>query len=366
MAILFQLTLYPSSPLKTLVVDFKLNSKHNKQFCHLDRPTLYVHSPIYAYNYVSFSKPKTFVYKHPQPEKGSDAENKFSAVTFSESHEVLNRLSSAFWPGPVTIFAPVKKVKSQLSSTLSKTIENVNEECFSRNIKSSCASLTSLTSESSDDQPPNLSLHEEEGERSVPILPFSALVSSRNLIGSQEDDIEHHFVGMRCPSHPLARRILSEVYEEKDVQKKESPTKGRNRIPGAVMGFSASVLNRPNQPYSCKDVCSNLTSIPCKENSSTTKPTVHVMNGEDRREMFFVPAGQYQQNSTSLVIDTPNRTVHIIRDDEARKIASGGFDVHGDDVIRALHFQPKNQHSTVTSRAITSVLHKWKVNGISK
>ena len=359
--------MYPSSSLKISVLDFKLSAEHNKQFCHLHRPTLYVHSPIYAYNYVSFSKPKTFVYKHPRPEKESDTESKFSAVTFSESHEVLNRLSSAFWPGPVTIFAPVKKVKSKASSPLSKTIENVNEESFSSSIKSSCASLTSLTSESSDDQPPNLSFHEDEGEGSVPILPVSALISSNDLIGSHQDDIEHHFVGMRCPSHPLARRILSEVYEEKEVKRKQSPRKGRNRIPGAVMGFSASILNSPNQPYSCKDVCSNLISIPLKENSSTIKPTVHVMNGEDRREMFFVPAGQYKQNSTvSLVIDTPNRTVHIIRDDAEQNKESGGFDVRGDDVIRALHFAPKNQHSTVTSRAITSVLHKWKVNDISK
>ena len=80
---------------------------------------------------MSFSKPKTFVFKHQKQNKddnscsdssqkssegGTDSSSgcsdKLTAVTFSESYEVLNRLTSSFWPGPVTIYAPVKQLGS--------------------------------------------------------------------------------------------------------------------------------------------------------------------------------------------------------------------------------------------------------------
>ncbi len=352
------------------MLDFKLIADINKkERCYLHRPILYVHSPTYAHNYVSFSKVRTFVYKHPQQDHEKSSERKFSAVAFSESHEVMNRLSSAFWPGPVTIFAPVKKIRSRTSSLLSNPIENIKEASFDSPTKSSCASLTSLTSESesSDEQPPNLSSNEDEDEGLVSMLPMSALVSSDDLIGNQESDSQSYYVGMRCPSHPLARRVLSEVYENKDASKSPPTRKGRNRIPGAVMGFSASILDNGSRSYSCKDVCSNLISIKNQNHSPPcTKPVVHVMNGEDRREMFCVPAGQYSQNSEiSMVIDTPNRTVHIIQktQEKANEVKTE-FAVGVNDVVKALLFQPKAQHSTVTSRAITSVLHKWNVNEI--
>lgn len=357
------------------LLDFKHLAQCNmKKSCIIDRPLLYVHSPTYACNYVSFSKIKTFVYKHPQPKNDNESKCKFSAVAFSESHEVLNRLSSAFWPGPVTIFAPVKKIRSRASSLISNAIEEMKETRLDRSKKVSCASLTSLTSESSDDQTSNLSSLYDDGEGSVPMLPVSSLVSLDALIGSETSSDADYFVGMRCPSHPLARRILSEVYEDKgskDGSSSSSSHKGRNRIPGAIMGFPASILNNGNQSYSCKDVCTNLISVRNNQNHHppATKPVIHVMNGEDRREMFCVPAGQYCQNSeVSLVIDSPNRTVHLIQKTppEQTKKTDTELIIGADDVVRALHFQQQGQHSSVTSRAITSVLHKWKINTIRK
>ena len=288
--------------------------------------------------------------------------NKFTAVTFSESYEVLERLTSVFWPGPITIFAPVKRLRARSFTAKSpgKITRNMKHHATS-----SCSSLTSLTSESSDDQPPTLSTNEHECGETSPILPLSALTQKSALFQSTNDEDDTQFIGMRCPSHPLARRVLAEVYNEQDDTKAHTPQKARKRIPGAVLGFNASIEGP--LPFSCRDVCSNLLSIQDSQKLATNgtyKPTVHVMNGEDRREMFYVPACQYgQSSSVSLVIDAPNRKVFILR---TNSHLSGnepspdvGTSIEG--VRRALHHEIADEPGSVKSKAITAVMRKWQV-----
>lgn len=341
----------------------------NKQILPSDPPLLYIHRPDYARHYASFTKPKTFVFKEQLREvndenqkSGEGSNSKLTAVTFSESYEALERLASAFWPGPITIFAPVKRLRAR--SFTAKTSEKVT-----RNLKhhaaSSCSSLTSLTSESSDDQPPTLSTNEHECCETSPILPLSALTQKSSLLQNISDEDDTQLIGMRCPSHPLARRVLAEVYNDQDGKKAHSPQKARKRIPGAVLGFNASIEGP--LPFSCKDVCSNLLAIQDSHKlaiNSAYKPTIHVMNGEDRREMFHVPASQYgQSSSVSMLVDAQNRKVFILR----KKSNLGSNSVNGDvdasieDVQRALYHQNIDEPGSVKSRAITAVMRKWQV-----
>jgi len=358
-----------------------------------DRPLVFLHRPAQAYNVVSFSKPKTFVYKEQLSIENDNKDNqipsniKYTAVTFSESHEVMNRLVSSFWPGPVTIFAPVRTLNS--SEAVTKSGDKSIIQCTNHGIEhcttSSCSSLISLTSEQGDDVPnysssQGSSTIEDESEEAVPILPTSALTTLNSLLLDEKISDETRYVGIRCPSHPLARSILAEVYG-KTVIKKDSPDQRRRRkVPGVVVGFNASIPSTGSlaYPLSCKDVCRSLL---CYQddlnselrNSDSIKPSVHVLNGEDRREMFYVPACQYGRSSLiSLVIDEPNRIVFLLRDKSLLKSntdvsldskqGNDIFDVRVDDVIHSLRrCKQEKEAGSVKSKAIASVMHKWKV-----
>eukprot|EP00551_Chaetoceros_affinis_P013601 CAMPEP_0203705082 /NCGR_PEP_ID=MMETSP0091-20130426/48687_1 /ASSEMBLY_ACC=CAM_ASM_001089 /TAXON_ID=426623 /ORGANISM="Chaetoceros affinis, Strain CCMP159" /LENGTH=524 /DNA_ID=CAMNT_0050580349 /DNA_START=39 /DNA_END=1613 /DNA_ORIENTATION=+ len=341
----------------------------SQQTNHFDPALLYIRKPADVLYYASFSKPKTFVYKQQVPgtddEKKTsdeDVQVKYTAVTFSESHEVMNRLASAFWPGPVTIFAPVKRGRSNSTSSFA------SKKSQDDRTTSSCSSLTSLTSETGDDQPPVLSTNDDDCEGTDPILPTSVLTPLDSILGNDGGDKnEMYYVGMRCPSHPLARRILAEVYAERDSK---TVKKSHQRISGAVVGYNPSVRgqNSSTFPFLCKDVCSSLLSIQDHFElpfQNDYKPTVHVINGEDRREMFFVPPCQYgQSSSVSLVIDAPNRTITILRDRSRlhSKTVDEEFELRIQDVVRALLHHNEDEPGSVKSKAITAVMHKWRVN----
>lgn len=335
----------------------------------MDPPLLYIHRPDYANNYISFSRPKTFIFKQkPEDDKlGGDATDKFTAVTFSESHEVLKRLASAFWPGPVTIFAPVRKLKKRSRSfgpLPPNVVHTPDSITIQHQAKSSCSSLISLTSESSEEQMTSPFINDCNNGESLPILPLSALLREEDITDKRQERSNTYFVGMRCPSHPLANRILSEFYGNQDKMMNESPSKSHKRF-GAVLGFNASVDNNGKSPFSCRDTCSNLLSI--QERSSPVdfaNSTIHVMNGEDRREMFTVPASQYGESSlVSLVIDAPNRTVFLHRNTShlGSNEKNDDFELPKDTVKRALCYSNIDDPGCVKSRAITAVMHKWSV-----
>lgn len=345
---------------------------------------------------MSFSKPKTFVFKHQKQNKddnscsdssqkssegGTDSSSgcsdKLTAVTFSESYEVLNRLTSSFWPGPVTIYAPVKQLGSKLSTTTRDSFESSDQNSGedSRIMKdhsqTSCSSLSSLTSESSDEQPRNLSTNDCDNVETRPILPMSALLSKRDIFEYDNDDRDNDtpFFGIRCPSHPLARRVLDEVYNNSDLQKNAvvSSKKNRQRIPGAVLGYDASLNG--SSSLTCRDVCVGLLSTPkthSKVSDNSSRPTVYVMNGEIRKEIFSVSPGQFAKSSLiSLAIDAPNRKVLLLRNKSHQNYIKeiGDCDIRVNDVRRALLcYQGKNDEpGSVKTKVITAVMNKWQV-----
>ena len=334
----------------------------------LDPPQLYVHSPSQHRQFFQFTRPKTFMIKKPVDGSSSSSSSSSSseedgkqihsespkkvsqerqqdqpqsprsslaaAVTFSESREVLDRLSAAFWPGPVAIYAPVKARRQSASD---------------------CSSLVGKKSDTAD-------LH------LAPILPQSILVQSRE--GNQTP-----YVGIRCPSHPLSRRILEEVYDKNSRGNSRAYSGDRRHFARSrvVVGFDASVPCKADScPTNAREVCAQLLSS--SHPSCLLPPKVHVLNGEDKREFFSHVTCEFgAEPSVSLVVDDENRTVRVLK-----RLRRDGTDtypnVSPDNVSRALlkssplPLSParkgaQQDHLALTAggRVVAAVLQRWKV-----
>eukprot|EP01083_Nonionella_stella_P005673 16384_1 len=350
------------APVRTSAMAVDTQHQSWDTFTHLIRSqepnaAVFLHHPIQAYNFVSFSTPKKFIFKQRTFSDELSDDSGLVAVKFSESHEVLSRLTSAFWPGTVAIYAPVRsrKLKEKLEYSSLEGCE-------------STASLVSLSSEVSD-----CDVKESPAFPSIPILPESILRNSSDLhIPSSEKEDNSLFVGLRCPSHPITRRILAGAYgQDKEIK--------HNRLNRAVVGIDAMDVNKgPNaRMVSCKDVVESLSSFRhCNDDEKQTDNLrFNVMNGEEKRDVFCVPTCQFSTlSSVSLVIDTPRRTVILIRDEsqmrkEKKKSvlpvlstsSSSKFEIHADDVLRALNVPRNNEAGNVKTRAIATVMGKWDV-----
>lgn len=313
------------------------------------KPAIFMYHPIQAYNFVAFSAPKTFVFKqtsnsNTKSESEASVDAPMSAVTFSESHEILNRLSSAFWPGSVTIYAPVRRRRKRMKKMQGN---------------GSVDSLSSLASLSSDDF--NVSPEESASIPSIPILPPDLLYSSESLGIPKVDGEESDFVALRCPSHPTARSILELAYGQKN-DSKAVPLKK------AVVGICNSCHTNSDE---VRNSLLSTADIQLKGIFSTANHNIHVVNGEDRRELLSVPACQFgNMPSVSLVIDTPRRQVILHRDSSHIKkenspshqpLVENKFDIKAEDIERALHRIKSHDNSSVKAKAILAVISKWKV-----
>jgi hypothetical protein len=153
---------------------------------------------------------------------------------------------------------------------------------------------------------------------------------------SRNDD--KTYVGVSNPAHPLTSRVLKEV---------------------AVASVDRVVVGKPSLRNSsfmtmALDVCTYYASQFFAE-----KHTIHVLNGEDRRELFAVPTCQYgKPYRSSLWIDESCRTVYIrgTKDDDLfdearilRTIGSSSLSPTQDDRLRN------------RDRVVTAVLRQWKV-----
>lgn len=314
-------------------------------------------------------------------QRQSDSGALVPTVTFSESREVLDRITAAFWPGPVAIFAPAK-------------LRRVAE----------------------------LGCPEDKGYESLsdfaPVLPYSILFEAesrmRDAADSDAGKQMRKFVGIRCPSHPLARRCLEEVYHKNagshlSAGPRASPGSARGHRhctkSCVVVGFDASIPTADHDsatktppsksiasatPTKAKEVCVQLLSpstsrkkaacgSPPKESSLTkdTIPVVHVLNGEDRRELFSHVTCEFGPDAfVALIVDDESRTVRIIK-----RLDQNGTDHHpticSANVTRALLRTPPqitplspvkgvkrdpDVAASAGARVITAVLQRWKVS----
>mmetsp|Transcript_22312 Transcript_22312/g.35009 ORF Transcript_22312/g.35009 Transcript_22312/m.35009 type:complete len:587 (-) Transcript_22312:118-1878(-) len=172
---------------------------------------------------------------HCRISKLDNKKNKLLAVNFSESYEAFSRLANKFWPGPMIIYAPARMIggKEVEGDTNTPCCLPKSHTLSSRS--SSNASSSSSSSLSCPSLPSCTNLYSlEKGEApaatagntnvQVSVLPPSVLIPSTDLLLDRRngDDTtsnnnnntkeDQFFIGMQCPSHPLARRILTEIH----------------------------------------------------------------------------------------------------------------------------------------------------------
>jgi tRNA A37 threonylcarbamoyladenosine synthetase subunit TsaC/SUA5/YrdC len=153
------------------------------------------------------------------------------------------------------------------------------------------------------------------------------------------------YVGVSNPSHPLTNRLLNEA-------------SSNSRIVVGKPAFRANscTINKKN-PYMTKaaEVCSYYAS-----QFLTEKHTVHVLNGEDKREPFAVPTCQYGTPcSYSLWIDETCRTVYIRGKQEDPSVLQEGSILRA---IGSISSSPTEDERTKNRlRVTTAVLRRWKV-----
>mmetsp|Transcript_1710 Transcript_1710/g.3648 ORF Transcript_1710/g.3648 Transcript_1710/m.3648 type:complete len:731 (+) Transcript_1710:51-2243(+) len=376
---------------------FVLDGHHALNFCHFSKPkTFVIRPPALAANSTNSANDATTPVAPFAPmlntslKSGSLKENSFSplpvfdngskptigsitnttaqiahhdpklcAANFSESREVFLRLASKFWPGPVVFHIQVRMLGGEDVPHISKKLSS-----------SSMPSLRSLSSTGDLTAPGNLNPATDAA--GIPVLPASVLIPASRLVANQDgQERERHFVGMRCPSHPLSRKILNEIYhgpsrsnissfshsqssdslasissideniggESKFTEQKSSSSKtGRARSSIAVMGCMVpepkSSVDNSAKPASAKPSSAYMTSstgattaadvdeamVAMMQSTSSTdgheknKGQLFIVNGEDNRESFSVPPCQFgRAHPVSLVIDGDNRTIHMMR-----------------------------------------------------
>ena len=181
-------------------------------------------------------------------------------VVFSEQKEVLGRLAKKFWPGPLMIYLNQQQMVG----------------------------------------------HNDCGGGSK-VVPWLFSVKGCSSSGKQ------YYVGVSNPTHPLTNRLLREASSSE-------PHAPQRVVLATAVRTNSGGTNR----YMTKadDVCSHFASQFSPDSEPSTKQTqqpqqqdplvVHVMNGEDKRELFSVPTCQYgKPYPYSLWIDDCARVVYI-------------------------------------------------------
>lgn len=436
----------------------KCNDNSSSKSADSMAPLLFVLDGHHALNFCHFSKPKTFAIRPPSLaansansanyattpftpilnsslKSGSPKENSFSplpvfdnspkptigsitnttvpathndpklcAATFSESREVFLRLASKFWPGPVVFYIQVRMLGGEDAPHMSKRLSS-----------SSVASLQSLSSTGDLIAPGHLDPATDTA--GMPVLPASVLTPASRLVANQDgQESERNFVGIQCPSHPLSRTILNEVYrgpsrsnissvshsqsseslaslssmdqytdaESKLTEQKALSRKnGRARSSIAVIGCMVPV-NNSVKPASAKplSVSTNpstgvTTAADANEamvammqstsfsNGHSKNGEVFIVDGEGNHESFSVPPCQFgRPHPVSLVIDGDNRTINIMRHCEGPVTKEPAGRAIKDTLLTKKsinHALRKKGDSASIDRVITAVLSRWKI-----
>lgn len=316
---------------------------------------------------------------------------KLYAASFSESREAFLRLASKLWPGPIAIYTRVRTFGGDdVSPKLSAS--------------TSMASLTSLQSIGDSMYGGNLS----PSIAKMAILPESVLIPATQLLpirggeGNEVDD--RQFVGLRCPSHPLSRKILNEIYHNParlntspstdsiiSMSSLDNSSCGNSRVRSSIAVVGSRVHGLPSTSGSLnshhvttaadvgQSMAAMMQSSSLGSNRQENKARLFIVDGEDNRESFSVPTCQYgKPHHVSLAIDGDNKTIYLIRHDtEAHGISKAV-------VHRALTtpvtsssdtglFSLKPQATATKKgdaaarsidRVITAVLSRWKIEEI--
>lgn len=140
---------------------------------------------------------------------------------------------------------------------------------------------------------------------------------------------KHKFIGFRCPSHPLAVKVLKQVNQEAGEP---------------VVLVSAPIVHHCASTLTARDVASKLlqnsTQLPCDT-------MIEILNGEERKEIFTVPTCQFKDEWLECWLVPEKRTI-VLRGKSKR------------DVIPQLR-EVLRSTTNQKNRIISSVLQHWKV-----
>lgn len=143
------------------------------------------------------------------------------------------------------------------------------------------------------------------------------------------------YVGLCCPSHPLARRLLK-----------------TSKLPFVTFSVANDSIS------SCKDSsCSSAVEIQTALQScstNTAKLVVPCIDGEDKQEVFAVPTCELGSPSTAVLIQEETRQIHVLRN--ANNV------ITPNDVKDALlRKRSVNIDSEQRNKILKAVLMKWNV-----
>jgi len=173
---------------------------------------------------------------------------------------------------------------------------------------------------------------------------FQPFRNNNNSKLTDDNDEKSYYVAISNPSHPLANRVLKEVSSL-----------------GRIMVALPSLQKQGSCNTKALDVCTHHSLQFLSE-----KHSIHVLNGEDKRELFSVPTCQCKPWKGSLWIDTASRTIYIRGKHDVDDFLSES------NVIQAVRcnistFFPTEENNNNDERrnnrrrVITAVLCKWKV-----
>lgn len=359
---------------------------------------------------------------------------KIHAVNFSESYEAFSRLANKFWPGPMIIYAPARMVggggehkgngSGSGSSTdrkdlrSSPTLQQQQQRTWSRQSSSGSSASSSSSSVCCPSLPSFTNLRSlntggatgavgamESNSSQVPVLPPSLLIPERNLLpdrdysdcGSSREN-NRFFIGMQCPSHPLSRKLLTEVHRPRGASTSSTSVSTITHSPSTDSLASFSSLDKsPSQQQQIRcgiavvgsyiqpltlaatsspslspdgrddqedkgnghggtilaTSASNVKEILSTSPNQSDTEQIRVVNGEDStREHWSVPTCNYVTHPISLVVDGDNRTIHLLRNrhDGGGGVASGS-DYSKEIIYRAL-LQPSSTSSKLTTASL--------------
>ncbi len=139
---------------------------------------------------------------------------------------------------------------------------------------------------------------------------------------------KRRFIGFRCPSHPLAVRVLKQVN-----QKAGEP----------VILVGAPIVRDGENMLTARDVASKLLQNPATLRSDSI---IEILHGEERREIFTVPTCQFKDEWLECWL-VPEKRLIVLRGKSKR------------DVMPQLREVLRS--TTESNRIVCSVLQHWKV-----
>ena len=342
--------------------------------------------------------------------------SKIRAVSFSESYEAFSRLANRFWPGPVIIYAPARRINVG-NNNRKDSMPLIQPHSSQKTPRSSSTSSNEMSSSSLTSLPSFTNLPAlDSGEGGVPVLPPSVLIPGRDLLPHDQEcdhtNEEHFFVGMQCPSHPLARKILTEIHRPRGSSSSSSTLPIKHSVStdsfASMLSMDMSTTSQYCQGKQQKHIrrgiavvgsyiepllvdnttilantAENATTILSTSSSSNNDDSnqstqqIYVVNGEDTtREKFSIPTCNYgRKPSISLLVDGDSRTIYLLhRHDDGD---GNDYNYVKERVYRALLQAPSLLKSATTNnmdscsnkvsstkeidRVITAVLSRWKV-----